>query len=354
MVARTGFEYNRVLVLRRGLEEIAPDSFELLTLAGLDKASGLQLRTQAANFDVLYVPPFRHRDVAFVRRNCAGKPVVFDPLIGNYLTRVIDYGWWWRRPFAYLRDRYRFGQADALLFDTNAHCAWTMRKLGFDESHCYTLYIGADTHLLPDLSASRTTQYRFPSNEQPICVGFYGTLVPLQGVEVIIEAMYRLRNRTDICFELIGDHGNRADLRRLREQYPNSQAVYIDYLPFEELLSRLHRYDLCLGIFGSSMKAEVVIPNKVYHYAALGKPIISRDTLAMREVFTHDLDACLIAAGSEALAEAIVALAEDPRRREKLGTAAAARIRDGLDPAGIAQSFLQTLSQITGLPSPIH
>lgn len=344
MAARTGFDYNRVLVLRTGLDQIAPGQYVCHTVERFDKASAKLLREKAVDFDIVYVPPFRHRDVGFVKKNTLGLPLVFDPLIGNYITRVVDYGWWWRKPFARRRDKKFFGYADHLIFDTEAHKRWSVSTLGFDESRCHTLYIGADTDLFPDLSGNQSAFER--QRSLPIKVGFYGSLVPLQGVDIILKAAHLLHDRIDIKFEFIGDFSNRPDLIRLRDSLLPMRAEFIPYLDYDELSMRLRDFDICLGIFGASEKANVVIPNKVYHYAALGKPIITRAADGIAEVFQSGQDLITIDPSPQHLASAIVKLADDAGLRQNLGQSAAHRVRNRFTAPHIAQDFLDILTRV--------
>ena len=336
--ARRGFDYNRVRVLLAGLREVLPQGVECHTIAAKTRSEGRRLRDKAAAFDLLYVPPFRHRDVHFVKAHSCGKPVVFDPLIGNYLTRVEDYGWWWRKPFARYRDRKYFGVADHLLFDTQAHRRWTIDAYGFDESRCHTLYIGAETDVFtgPDGSAASA---KTPG--QTLTIGFYGSFVPLQGVEVIVRAMHLLRHRADLRFEIIGNFATRPDITHLRERLPNPNVTYVAYLPYAELAERVRDFDICLGVFGASVKADVVIPNKVYHYAAVGRPTITRESRGVAELFAHGRDIYTVPhSDAAALAAAIEVLVADVALRQNLGHAAAALIRERYNAVAVAESFV--------------
>lgn len=341
LTARRGFDYNRTQILLEGLRATAPEAFVIYEFADRDRVHAARLREFAATVDLIYIPPFRTLDVRWVKANAVGRPVLFDPLISNTITRVVDYGWWWRRPFARRRDRRTLGAADYLLFDTEAHKAWSVRELGFDESRCHVLYIGADTTLFPLQPPSAHAK-------TPTTVGFYGSLVPLQGVDTIIRAMHALRDRRDIRFELIGDLGTRPDLRRLIRSHPNPQAEYFPYLPLAELAARVANFDICLGIFGPSEKANVVIPNKVYHYASLGLPIITRESAGMSELFEHGRDIYTVPhSDPEALAAAIEKLVTEVAFRQNLGRAAGALVHGNYGAEDVARSFLRIANRVT-------
>jgi glycosyltransferase involved in cell wall biosynthesis len=81
----------------------------------------------------------------------------------------------------------------------------------------------------------------------------------------------------------------------------------LEWVDYDALIGYLHEADVCLGIFGTSDKAASVIPNKVFQILAAGKPLITRDSPAIRELVEHSPPSVtLIPAGNPArLAEAI-------------------------------------------------
>ena len=75
----------------------------------------------------------------------------------------------------------------------------------------------------------------------------------------------------------------------------------------------------CLGIFGTSGKAQRVIPNKVFDALAAARAVITGDTPAAREVLTHEDTAWLCAPGDpRALADSILALRAAPEARAQI------------------------------------
>ena len=76
---------------------------------------------------------------------------------------------------------------------------------------------------------------------------------------------------------------------------------------------------LCLGIFGTSAKAQHGIPNKVFFALATKRPVVTGDTPAMREIFTHGENIWLCPmVDAAALADSITELKHRPDLRAEI------------------------------------
>jgi glycosyltransferase involved in cell wall biosynthesis len=84
-------------------------------------------------------------------------------------------------------------------------------------------------------------------------------------------------------------------------------VTFKDFVPLEELPNHINNADLCLGIFGTSDKAQRVIPHKILDYRACGKKVITERNPAILERFANDPDVILCEAGNaEDLAQKII------------------------------------------------
>ena len=134
-----------------------------------------------------------------------------------------------------------------------------------------------------------------------------GQCITLQGVPTLIEAA-RVLEAAPVEWLLIGRGQEAGRVRAMLEDRPLAKVRWLEWVDYEALCEHIHAADLCLGIFGTSDKAATVIPNKVFQVIAAGKPIVTRDSPAIRELLDPDTwSAALVPAGDpEALAAAVL------------------------------------------------
>ena len=136
---------------------------------------------------------------------------------------------------------------------------------------------------------------------------YFGQYLPLHGLDVVVDAIGRLATREDLRFTLIGTGEDRNRVERLLRA-TRADVSFVNWVPYAELGARIARADITLGIFGSSAKARMVIPNKVYEAATVGAAIVTADTPAAREVFRDREHLLLCDANGASLAAAIAEL----------------------------------------------
>lgn len=334
-VGKTDFKYNRVKVLIEGLKKIEGVNLSFCRLTSHSKFNRKAFLELEAQADFIYIPPFRHRDVAFIRR-MSRKPLVFDPLISKYLTKD-DFGHFWKLPFKYFLDKIPFSKCDILISDTACHKNYFARQFNIPSDKIHVLPIGAGTDSF----------YKFPApkaEDSLFKVGFYGTFVPLQGTDKIMEAAHVLKDHTDIRFEIIGGGYRFKQAMKLVTKWKLSNVHFQGFLKYDELNAQLNQFDLCLGIFGDSKKADYVIPNKIYHYASVGKCIVTKDSDGIKELFTDGADIVLTSTKPEDIANTILRLKADRKKIEAIGENAYQLITQRYNEVEIARKFLAILS----------
>jgi glycosyltransferase involved in cell wall biosynthesis len=293
----------------------------------------------AGGFDVVYVPEFRHKDVplAWALSRVSGKACLFDPLVSRYDTRVHDRAdtadlgpqAWHNRNI----DRISMSLPDVLLADTHEHASYYARWAASPDTRIRVVAVGYDDRVFRPWAP--------PDADEGIRVLFYGSYLPLHGVDVIVEAAERLRGDARIHFDLVGGGQTFPLVEHLVRERRLARVRLLARVPAEQLPEHIARATICLGIFGRTDKARRVVPNKVYQCMGMERPVITGDTPAVREMFEDGAEVVLVRPGDGAdLARAILALADDASRRARIAAVGLERVRREYSPVPIARRFL--------------
>lgn len=269
-----------------------------------------------------------------------GAPVLFDTFLSLYDTIVADRQLVSARSFtarlAARADRVACRLADRVLVDTPQHGEYFAARSGLPRDRFRTLWVGAHEAVFrPQPQVSPV----------PRQVLFYGTFIPLHGVATIVRAA-KLLEGEGIGFRIIGRGQERPAVERLMAQLGSANVELLDPILLEELPAEIARATLCLGIFGTSDKARRVIPNKLFECLAVGRPVVTGDTPAIRGAFADGEIAMVPPGDPEALAAGIRSLVADDPRREEIGRAGHARYRRDYSQDALADLLRHTIEQV--------
>jgi glycosyltransferase involved in cell wall biosynthesis len=263
--------------------------------------------------DLVWVPCFRQRDLAAARRwaDRQGVPVVADPLISAYDKQVFERGK--LTPHSWRAQRLKdwegrlLRSADLVLADTPAHARFFCATFALPEHKVAVVPVGAEETVFRPCPP--------PRHDRVLHVLFYGSYLPLQGPEVVVEAA-RLMRGQPIHWTLIGQGPLRGRCERLAQGLDT--ITFEDWVSYDELPHRICAADVVLGIFGTTPKAGRVIPNKVYQGLACARAVITRTSEAYPPVLIRCKGAGIywVTAGeAEALAQCLYELMQNPSER---------------------------------------
>lgn len=267
------------------------------------------LKTQRKS-DIIFVGFLGQPFVPFVKL-FSRKKILFDAFISVYQTLAFD-----RKSIhpksllshlARFLDRFSCKLSDGIILDTQEHINYFVKEYGLDKNKFSRIFVGADDSVVYPRKKTKNPQF---------LVHFHGEFQELHGAPTIVEAARLL---PQIKFQMIGKG---KMLKCCVERSQECGLTNIDFIPpvsFEQLAERMARAHICLGIFGKTQKAKMVIPCKAYESLAMGKPLITSDTPAAREILTHQENAILCQpADPKKLAESIMLLYENEQLRKKI------------------------------------
>ena len=333
-------EYNRTQILLKGLRENTSIELTEYPIKSVKKIDKVAFKKLAEKADFIYLPPFTHESVSKIKK-LTNKPLIFDPLISKYLTKVFDYQQVYRySPRAYknyLKDKTPLHKSDLIIADTEAHKSYFSKTFKINPAKIKVLPIGADVTQFKPVNRQKKSTFN---------VGFYGGFIPLQGVTHIIEAAQILQGETDIQFSLIGTGFEWEKMKQLVKKLALTNVNFLGWVAYDELSSKINEFDICLGIFGDTKKTDIVIPNKIYHYAALKKCIITKETPAIKELFTNQQNIVLTDNNPKAIAEQILTLKNNTSFTNKIATAGHQMITNNYNEHKIATQFIAILKSL--------
>ncbi len=300
--------------------------------------------------DVIIVGYTGHIDIFFARllNIFRKRPVVFDAFISLYDTVILDRGWFKESSmvarFLWWLDKTACGLANLVLLDTDEHIKYFCREFGLPEEKFLRIFAGAEPNIIHNSKASKAQRDGFT-------VVYTGTFIPLHGVETIVKGAKILEGE-GVNFTLVGKGEMLSEIKSLAHRLKVKNLNFIDrWVPVEELRDILISAQISLGIFGTTKKAQRVIPFKVYNCLALGKAVITADTPAARELLRDGYNAILVPPGKpEALADAILCLKENKDLLQTLSLNAKATYKEHCSAEAIGSLLLSSLEKLVDKP----
>lgn len=293
------------------------------------------------NYDLMVVG-FPGQEVMFIARFLTRKPIVFDAFTSHYGGYILDRAYFskksWRAKYYRFLDKWSCKSADLVLLDTDAHIDFFVKEFGLPRKKFRRIFVGTNTDIF------------YPRNREKetgkFIVHFHGHYIPLQGVKYIVEAA-KILEKENIIFNLIGRGQTYKETKDLAESLGLKNINFIDNVSYERLPDYMIQAGVCLGVFGSSSKIDLVIPNKIYEALAMGKTVITADTSAVRELLTDGENVFLCQkANPQSLAEKILYVKNNPVVAEEMGQNGWRLFREKLTEKILAADLVKYIDEI--------
>ncbi|MFC7877350.1 glycosyltransferase [Isoptericola sp. NPDC057391] len=294
--------------------------------------------------DAVLVGYLGHFDVVLARLLFGRTPVLLDHLVfaGDTAT---DRGTRGVR-VSLLRglDRVATSCADVVLLDTPEHLTMLGELVPSRAARGLVVPVGAPQawfDAAPDHGGA-------PDDARPLRVVFFGLFTPLQGTDVLAEALAVALPRAAEGAARGGRGlevtlaGSGQDLPSVRDRLRGVPGVtWRDWVEPAGLPAVVAAHDVCLGIFSTTPKGLRVVPNKVFQGLAAGCVVVTSGTEPQRRLLGQHLE-LVPPADPAALADRLLALRDPATLAAARGRAAAGR--DLARPDVVARPLVRLLA----------
>ena len=287
------------------------------------------------------VVPYPGHDLVRAVRDTVDVPVVLDLFLSAYDTVVEDRGlvlpgsllaWWLRRV-----DARACAAADLVLLDTPANAAYVAALTGLDPARLGWLPVHD-----PEAPQFAAPWQRSPADVLRLL--FFGTGVPLHGLATLLDAVARV---PEVQLTLVG--GVAAERQRAQRELGDRLRLEPEFVDRQRLQDLLEQSQLVAGVFGVSGKAQRVVPLKLVHALAAGRPVLTAATPAV-DAWLDGSGAVFTAPAGDAdgIAAALRGFVAAPNRLAAAAAVARTTYERHFGTERLAARWLQLLADLDG------
>lgn len=269
---------------------------------------------------VLVALPFKLLGTRYIFDHHDINPELYEAKFGKR-----GFFWWLMRLF----EKMTFKVADVSIATNQSYRQIAIERGGMDPERVHVVRSGPDLSrlkLVPPVESWK--------NGRAHMVGYVGVMGEQEGIDLLIEAadhIVRKLGREDIQFVLVGGGSSLPKLQALTAARGLGDFItFTGRAPDQTLFEVLSTMDLGVNPDRVNPMNDKSTMNKIMEYMSLGKPMVQFDVTEGR--FSAQ-EASLYAAPNDPvdLAEKIVALADDPAARQRMGAFGRARVVNELN-----------------------
>ncbi|MGL5942329.1 MAG: glycosyltransferase [Waterburya sp.] len=168
--------------------------------------------------------------------------------------------------------------------------------------------------IAPNFNVSQLIHRRKRTDDDNLKICWWGTFIPLHGLENILQAMKILQaNKLKFSCNLFGVNNDSFSkyVEKIKlEQLENCVYLRKDLSFTDNSLPKylIDNCDLALGIFGNTDKAYNAVPNKLVEALSMGIPTLTMNSPALKEFFNPEKDLWTCEPNPESMAQTIMAI----------------------------------------------
>lgn len=242
-----------------------------------------------------------------------------------------------------------YRSSDRLVVVTPAFKEHLIRHWRVPAEKIFVVENGVDTRLFGRLACNVALRRELDADEKFV-VSYIGTIGAAQGLETLLEAASRLRERApQVLFLVVGEGAEKARMVSLARARGLDNVRFVDQQQREKIPAYISASDACLVLLKKTELFKTVLPTKMLEFMACGRPVIlgvdghARQVLeqAKAGVFVEPEDAGV-------LGEAVMKLATDPVLGETMGRNGRQHVLRYFSRRDSAKLYLELLQDLSG------
>lgn len=170
--------------------------------------------------------------------------------------------------------------------------------------------------IAPVCNVATLTHQREFKQDDVLRICWWGTFIPLHGLDNILEAMKILQkqNLKFICIlfginnDFFTEYTNKIKLSQLESHVFLRKDLSFSDNSLPQYL--VEKCDLALGIFGNTEKARSAVPNKLIEALSMKIPTLTMNSPALQEFFNPEIDFWVCQPSPESIAQSITKISE--------------------------------------------
>lgn len=181
-----------------------------------------------------------------------------------------------------LIERMAVGFSDAVICTNNYDKEIVMSRNSIRPEKIFVMYNSPDMNILT-IEQSEKEDYGL---EGKFVIIFEGWLLERRGVQTVIEAIEKVRDRIPAAFIILGDGPYLSALKDVvQRKNLTNDVIFKGWVDFKTLSEYLSIADVCIIPFLDTEVNRRGVPNKLFEYIVHGKPVLSSNLKGIASTF---------------------------------------------------------------------
>ena len=240
-----------------------------------------------------------------------------------------------------------YHSCDRLVVVTQAFKEYLIQHWRVPEEKVFVVENGVETSLFRRLAPNLGIRRELGAEDKFIAA-YIGTIGNAHGLETLLEAASRLRERAPkVVFLLVGEGAEKARIISLALSRGLSNVRFVDQQPREKIPAYISASDACLVLLKRAELFKTVLPTKMLECMSCARPVIlGVDGHARKVMEQANAGIFITPEDPAALAEAVMRLAANPALCESLGRNGRQHILHNFSRRDTAKIYLAVLQDL--------